>query len=69
MKALSTEEQLKNIWKQLNDMGIYTVEEAYKAYEKSKPIDITCMVAPINWDEIRRMQKEEKDKVTQEVQI
>ena len=60
MKELSKEERLKLIWKQLNELGIYTVEEAYEAYEKTKPIDITPMVAPVNWEEIRRMQKEGK---------
>lgn len=58
MTEVSNEERMKRIWKQLNKHGIYTKEEAYKAYREVPRINITPMVAPIDWDELNRIKEE-----------
>lgn len=61
LNEMSIEERTKRIWKQLNRYGIYTKEEALEAYKKEEQLDITPMVAPIDWDEIRRIKQEMLD--------
>ena len=60
------EEKIKEldlIWKQLNKFGIHTVEEAYAVKNKLDPLDISCMVAPVDWEKIREIQRNEKNKI------
>ncbi|NJI80433.1 hypothetical protein GSQ54_08200 [Clostridioides difficile] len=50
--------QLKRTWKALNECGIYTIEEAERAFQNIPPIDISYMVTPLDFDEIYRIRKE-----------
>ncbi|KYG92041.1 hypothetical protein A0U40_03630 [[Bacillus] sp. KCTC 13219] len=36
------------LWAALNKYGIYTEDELKKAVEEMQPLNISCMVAPIN---------------------
>lgn len=60
LNEMSLEERNKRIWKQLNRYGIYTKEEALEAYKKEERLDITPMVAPIDWDEVNKIKEELK---------
>jgi hypothetical protein len=38
------EEKEKNIWKELNKLGIYTMEQFEECYIQQERIDISCFV-------------------------
>ncbi|MCT4663366.1 MAG: hypothetical protein N4A40_16050 [Tissierellales bacterium] len=38
------DEKEKNIWKELNKLGIYTIEQFEECYIQQEKIDISCFV-------------------------
>ncbi|WP_342472361.1 hypothetical protein MHH70_01720 [Metasolibacillus sp. FSL H7-0170] len=40
--------RIGKLWTALNKYGIYTEDELKKAVEEMQPLNISCMVAPIN---------------------
>lgn len=40
--------RIEKLWAALNKYGIYTEDELQKAVEEMQPLNISCMVAPIN---------------------
>jgi predicted nucleic-acid-binding Zn-ribbon protein len=46
MSKEEIEQRKKNVWKELNKLGIYTMEEFEEAYKNRKPIDFSCVTAP-----------------------
>lgn len=53
-------DRTKELWKCLNQRGIYTIEELEKEIQKMKPIDISLMVGKYNPVSQNMMQRERK---------
>ncbi len=53
-------DRTKELWKCLNQRGIYTIEELEKEIQKMNPIDISLMVGKCNPVSQNMMQRERK---------